>query len=365
MKRFVVIVVVWACLINLFGLLALNRLNLAGDTAYTWMDPARVQPKTWDIVSIHARWDSEWYLDIIRNGYVYRGPGQLANMVFFPVYPTLVKILGVVLAGQYVLAGWIVSLAALVAATYLLHRLVKEFHPRVDADLAVFLLLIFPTAFFFNAVYTESLFLAFSLACFLYAFRRQFWIAGLFGLAASLTRVTGAFLALPLLVEFVRAYQWRGLLTPKVLSVALPGFGLLSFFAFHAWKFGDPLLFFKVEKTWGRTLAVNADHFQILTPAALGNLVLDISFLCFAIIMMIMAFRRFRASYGVYILSTILVIVTTGSLMSLNRYVSVLFPAFIIGASLKSAYARVTWIAVSCLLLGLYTTLFVHGHWAG
>src|SRR3989339_871 len=91
MKRFITIVAAWACLINIFGLLALNRLNLSGDSAYTWMDSSRVMEKTWDVVLLHARWDSEWYLDIIRSGYVYRGPGQLSNMVFFPLYPALVK----------------------------------------------------------------------------------------------------------------------------------------------------------------------------------------------------------------------------------------------------------------------------------
>jgi Gpi18-like mannosyltransferase len=67
--------------------------------------------------------------------------------------------------------------------------LVKEFHPEIDPYLPIIFLLIFPTAFFLNAVYTESLFLFLSLATFYYALKKNFFSAGIFGFFASLTRL--------------------------------------------------------------------------------------------------------------------------------------------------------------------------------
>ncbi|MCK7513280.1 MAG: hypothetical protein MZV70_60785 [Desulfobacterales bacterium] len=38
-RRSLAMVAVWLVIVNLFALLAFNRLNLAPDTAFEWMDP--------------------------------------------------------------------------------------------------------------------------------------------------------------------------------------------------------------------------------------------------------------------------------------------------------------------------------------
>ena len=59
----------------------------------------------------------------------------------------------------------------------------------------VVFLSVFPTAFFFQAIYSESLFLLLSVACFLAARRGRWALAGAAGFLASLTRNTGLLLA--------------------------------------------------------------------------------------------------------------------------------------------------------------------------
>ena len=366
MKKLAAIFIVWVVVANLFALLSLNRLNLAPDTAYPWIDPAKsFQKQTWSPINSHAKWDSFWYLGIAADGYEFRGYDKLSNIVFFPVYPLLIRLLTPALASDSVLitAGWLMSLVFLFLALWYLVKLVREFHKNLDPYLPIILLLIFPTAFFLNTVYTESIFLFFSIATFYYALKKDFTHAAVFGLLASLTRITGVLLLIPVLYEYYKLYGFK--LNRKFLPLLLIPAGLLSFFAFHFFKFGDALLFFKIQSRWGRSFAINWDHLNLTGHPGTVNLVLDGLFTIFAVLATFLVFKKLRASYGLYMLATIGVALSTGTMMSIGRYVLVLFPIYILGAAIKNEYVRYAWILISALLFALYTILFVNYYWAG
>jgi len=96
----------WLVIVNLFALIAFNRLNLAPDTAFDWMSAGTVRPvhQSWNIIDLHNRWDAYWYLTIAQDGYDLRGEGDISNVVFFPLYPLLVRLLGP-LAGDDLVPG--------------------------------------------------------------------------------------------------------------------------------------------------------------------------------------------------------------------------------------------------------------------
>src|SRR5947208_14775835 len=84
--------------------------------AFYWFEPNR-NPRagTWDSPLIHdlgsftdiwARWDSVFFVRIAEHGY------DRASAAFFPLYPSLVAVLGRIFFGHYVLAGVVISLAA-------------------------------------------------------------------------------------------------------------------------------------------------------------------------------------------------------------------------------------------------------------
>jgi hypothetical protein len=364
-KKVVIFVCLWLVIVNLFALVALNRFSVRPDTAYRWIDPAKVaQPQSWNFFELHARWDSNWYKSIVEHGYHYAGPGQLSNIVFFPLYPILVKAAGFLLLGNFLAAGWLVSALALVLAAVYLYRLAREFHKDIELFQVILFLLIFPTAFFFNAIYTEALFLLLSVATFYYVLKKNYWLAGLLGLAVALTRVTGVLLFLPLLWEYYSAQ--RGKLTAKqIASLLLIPLGTISFFLYHYLAFGDFFLFFKVESWWGRAFRPSMDHFLMLTQAASANFLLDSLFVVFALVATYFVWKRLRPSYALYMLLTILVALSTGTLMSIGRYIAVLFPIYLLGASIKNEYIKYSWILISTLLLAMNITLFVHYYWAG
>lgn len=375
MKKVIIILILWLLIVNIFALLSLNRFNLKPDTAYSWIDPAKFyQEQKWDLISLHARWDSDWYLDIAKNGYSLEyNQWGLYNVVFFPLYPFLVKITSFFADGNLMLSGWVLSVIFLLLAFFYLFKLVKEFHPEINPYLPIIFLLIFPTAFFLNAIYAESLFLFLSLAVFYHGLKKNFILAGIFGFFASLTRITGILLFIPLIWEYLKNYNFKlktdfslkSVFNLKILPIFLVPLGTFSFFLYHYFKFGNFFLFFEIQKNWGRAFVLQKEHFDLFNNPAIVNFSLDVFFAIFAILTALFVFKKIRPSYGLYMLATIAVALSTGTLMSIGRYILVLFPIFILGASIKNQYLKQIWVLISILLLAMNITLFVNNYWAG
>jgi hypothetical protein len=364
-RRSLAMAVVWLVIVNLFALLAFNRLNLAPDTAFEWMSPGSVRPVQpgWDLIELHNRWDSYWYLDIAQNGYYLRGATDISNVVFFPLYPLLVRLAGPVAGGDLVLAGWMLSSLFLMLAVGILTRLSQEFHPDIDPALPAAFLLVYPAAFFLNALYSESLFLFLSLATLFCALRRHFMTASLWAALASATRVAGVFLLVVLVVEFVQANGWRALWSRRVLPLAVAPLGALAFCVYHWIAFGDFFLYFKVQRFFGRDFAMEAGDFLARNNPDLANTVLDLALTAAAILLGVIALRRFRPSYGAYMLVSLAIALSSGSVLGISRYSMVLFPIYFIAAGIRSPVGRGAWLFGSTLLLALDIIRFVNHYW--
>lgn len=361
------LVAVWLVIVNLFALLALNRLNIVPDTALEWMSPETYKVRqSWNVIDLHNRWDAYWYLDIAENGYSLRGENSQANVVFFPLYPLLIRAFAPLAGGNLVLAGWVVSALFLALAAFVLVRLTLEFHPAIDPGLPVVFLLAFPTAFFLNAVYSESLFLFLSLSMVYCALKRRFVLAAVWAALASATRVAGVFLLVLLVVEFIQAYGWRALVTRRVLALALAPLGVVAFFIYHWVAFGDFFLYLKVQGSYGRDFAMEAsDYLAIRNNPDLAHTLLELFYAATAILLGVVALVRFRPSYGIYMLFSLAVALSTGTTLGLARYAMVMFPIHLIGAGLRSSVGRSAWLFASGLLLALNIIRFVNHYWAG
>ena len=106
-----------------------------------------------------AHWDGVWFIRIAVDGYGAHAQSQ----AFFPLYPLLVRGVAVVTGHNYVVAGLVVSLACYAGVMVVLFKLAQALlGPRVALWSVVFIS-VFPTALFFQAVYSESLFLVLTL----------------------------------------------------------------------------------------------------------------------------------------------------------------------------------------------------------
>ena len=198
------------------------------------------------------RWDANHYRQLAEVGYHdCVEDGRHLFLVFFPLYPWLVRLLHAVIP-SYDIAGLLLSSASYVAGCYVLARLATEDFGARTARTVLGLFSAWPFAFFFGAFYTESLFLFLSVTTF-YLIRRHRWVwAGLVSALAALTRMQGALLAAAGLVEYIaaerpldklRARDWRGLwhdawrkLLPLAIALAGP-----AIYLWVNWRVdGDP-----------------------------------------------------------------------------------------------------------------------------
>lgn len=354
MKKILITVLLWLVIVNVFGFVALNRFNLTPDTAYKWITPQGFPTaQSWDAVDMHNRWDSYWYLDIVNNGYYLKTDNTLSNVAFFPLYPMLIKIVGTILLGHFVLAGWLLSVGFLLLACAYFYKFLKKFHPEIDSELPIILMLVFPTAFFFNIVYTESMFLFLTLATFYYSFKKQFWLAGVVAFFGAMTHSNGIFLALPILWKIWEMYGWKSTFTTKIIPVFFPAIATAGFFAYSAVKFHDLFLFFNLESAWGRSFKLNMDHFIFFSHPAIVNFAIDMFFTILIIAVIVLVWKKLSPLYAIFMSLTVLAALTSGTLMSIGRYSLVLFPMFILLATVKNKNFQYAWIFASTLFLAM------------
>ncbi|MBV8203420.1 MAG: hypothetical protein JO195_00155 [Candidatus Eremiobacteraeota bacterium] len=320
-------------------------------------------------LSVWGRWDAQHYLQIATNGY----SGK--EMAFFPLYPWLIHVLGGAI-GNHLTAGLLISNLSFFVALGYLYALVRlEYGDDTIAYHAIFYTAIFPTAIFFSAVYAESLFLALTVASVYYARHGNYITAGIFGALASATRVEGILTIIPLAYEAWSGWRERRgtTLTRGVIGAALVPTGLLAYMAYLGALVGDPLNFMHVQDNWGRHLAppwmsiINTVHAIAQNPLASSdsvNHMIELAFTLLFLVLMVVAFRTLRPSYSWYFAASLLVPMCTSSLMSMPRFVLVIFPAFMLLAVWgRNPLVNSTIVSLSLPLLGLFTVLFACWYW--
>jgi hypothetical protein len=325
-----------------------------------------VQESTHQMLAVWGRWDAVHYLDIATQGY------QGTDMAFFPLFPLLIRIVGR-LVGNHLIAGILISNASFFFGLLFLYKLLEHEYDRPVARRAIFYISIFPSAFFFSAVYTESLFFMLTVASFYYMRAHRWWLAGIIGFFAAMTRVEGVLLAVPFLIEWYAQYK------PKLatgfralLAGALIPLGLMVYMTYLWVLRADPLYFSHVQVNWNRHFAppwvsiINA--FEKIAHATQGqtvaNQVFEITFTALMLGVLVGGWRRLRPSYIAYMALSILIPMSTSSLMSMPRFALVLFPMF----AILARWGERPWVnnlilAFSLPLLGLFTVLFADWYW--
>jgi hypothetical protein len=365
--------------------------GLARENADKFDDPALTHAIADPVLAPLARWDSVWYLRIADSGY----GDSAVRAAFFPLYPLLVRGVGTLFGGSngaLLVAAYLVSLASFLAALALLHRLTELELGRRVARPTLVLLALFPAAVYFGAPYSESLFLLLAVGAF-YAARTGRWAwAGACAGLASASRSAGLLLLIPL------ALFWWSSRPRRVRDVAWLGLAPVGIAAYAAWLGlveGDALRFLNVQAAWSRELAVPlAGAWDGLVAAADGvrqlasgsrtpvyfevaagdpfriaaiNIMLFAT-LVFAVVACVGVFRRLPRPYGVWVAASLVLPLTfpvaPQPLMSLPRFVSVLFPVFMWLAAV-SEERRITDLVVgaSALGLGLFTVQYATWHW--
>lgn len=326
---------IWAVWSAGMVILASAAMALPATTSNPWIAYADAPPL--------ARWDAVWYRSVAVDGYRYDPAVPQNNVGFYPLYAVAARGLARAFHAPLLWTGIAFSLVCLGAALLLIGDLFAEWGGPGTAAFGAAAILLYPTAFFLAAFYSESLFLLLAAAN-LWASRRGRWLlAGAAGFAACLTRFNG-FLLIPAMAVYAlaeRRREGRGGLRRPVAAIAAAMGGALAYPAYLWHRWGDPLLYVHSKtQGWAQNpgpawvLARNA-FFDLLRhlrePGAGGKLMLlaeVVSTLLF-LFLTVAVFRRGLTAEGVFAGGTLLLLLCSGTLDGIHRYVLMLFPCFL------------------------------------
>jgi len=322
---------------------------------------------TW--LEIWNRWDASHYLRLAEHGYATSGDTRV-SLVFFPLYPWLVRG-AAFFARNYMAAAFVVSGIASIAVGLLLQKLVRLDESEAVARNTVWFLFIFPTSYFLHIAYTESLFLALTLGCFLAARNERWELAGLLGAGACLTRVNGLILGFALATEVIHQYWKTRRINLRWLWIGVVPLGFLGYLWLNHEVTGDYFAFTKImHEHWYKKFASPWFGIHDLWLRALGlnvneglNELVAVAILS---ICTVWSWFRLRPSYSVWITLNWVLITSTAFVLSVPRYTLTLFPVFILFA--RATSGRRFWFAMltigSLLYFALYAGRFAQGLWA-
>ncbi len=322
-------------------------------------------------------YDASWYLQLAEHGYSDGDPSS----AYFPLYPFLVHVVGVLTGGRWLLAAYLVGHAALLVALVLLYRLTTRELSETTARATIVLLLASPVAFFLYAPYSEPLFLALSLACLTWLRQGRWAPAATAAALASATRSTGLVLVIAMAAQALSQTGWRPRREnlPRLMrslgwsaAGSLGTAGYLLYWAGRGnWR--APLdmqgTAFQRDPTW--PWASLADGLRIAgeTLRYPGWLItnVEVALALVSIGLGVVVVRRYASPYVAMTVASLVLPLTltraSSPLTSTPRYYLVVFPLFWALAEVSRRPAvRAAVLTLSVSLLSLLTLLFASWH---
>ena len=342
------------------------------------------------VTNLPMRFDAGWYGGIATHGYDRDiNFERQRNFAFFPAMPLLMRAIGPIFGStggglpaerrmvRTLWAGVAVSLAAFLLALYYFVKLAAQLVGSDRAMDATVLLAAYPFACFFNAPYTESLFLLASVAA-AYHFGRAEWAyAAGWGLLAGLTRPNGFFLSVPLGVLALQQHlsartagtsrDWSTMVK-ALATAAMPVAGMLAFTTYLYFLIGVWFAWSRSHQAWGRSfsgLEPLLEGYWRLQREGLVGVALASPFdmlnalaAAFALLMIWPVARRLGAAWALYIVVIVVPPIFAGGALSLGRMTSTLFPMFLALAAILPSRSVPAWAVAFAILQGLCTALF-------
>ncbi len=353
-------VAVWRLLLSLVGLFS----------------PFYIQDRTGFLGPLGwANLDGLHYLSIATNGYFQ------FEQAFFPLFPLLINSIGRLLSENVLFASFFVVYVSFIATILLFYRLMLFDYKKDLALWMVVFLLAFPTSFFFVSIYTESLFMVFTLASFLFARRGRWAIAGIFGAFASATRLAGVLLLPALLLEFVMQGKKEkgkyGIDAKKAWGIFLVPLGLIGYMIYLQFSVQDPLAFVHAQPAFG---ANRSGGEIILLPQVIWRYIkifLTVSPLLFdfwialleiltfvsVIVLLYLGYKKkVRESYLFFSLMAIALPTLSGTFSSIPRYALASFALFPALALIKNKKIRYSVLSFSIIVEVVLTGFFLRGY---
>lgn len=321
-----------------------------------------------------ANFDGVHYLAIAGQGYTDNGR-------FFPFYPLLIKI-GTLIFGSpppfgtvYFVSAFMISNFSLLLSLVIFYKLMRLDYSEKIALYSSLFMLFFPTSFFLGSIYSESVFLLVCLLSFYFARKEKWFLSGLFGLFASLTRVIGIIMFPVLFVEFVKSKQKNN---KQFFFILLAPLGIVIYAIYNWIHWGNPFKFLILlgDLNDGRTttsfvfpLQTVYRYIKIIVSVSpiqyewwIAVLELGVFFFVFGLIV-VMWKKRMKLSYRIFTILGILIPVLSGTLSGLPRYILPLFPLFLCIALIENRLFRMIYMIIGIILSCILLIFFSRGYY--
>lgn len=323
---------------------------------------------------IWKKWDGLHYVNLAELGYSgYVEDGKNLFLVFFPLYPWLMRVVSLI-TGNTMAAGLLLSFVCYGAGCVLLYRLAAFELGRGGAVRTVLFLSVYPYAFFFGGIMTESLFLLTTAAGLWYIRRHRWWLAGMWGLLAAMTRMHGVLLigaAAAELVEHLGRFDWKAI-ARRLPALILPAVGTLVYLALNWSVTGNPFAFTVMQQHWSQGFCPIADTLWYVLQNALSYPTELVRYqiwvptiLLFPVffVLLVWARNKFRGMYTLYGFVYLVLNYSLSWLLSAGRYLSCALPFFLFAAALTRGRPRLTAVLAAAMGAGFLLNLvwFLNG----
>lgn len=321
-------------------------------------------------ISSFGNFDGVHYILIAKYGYF------MYEQAFFPLYPVLIRILSFITHNE-VLSGIFISNLCLLAAIYILPKLLKEIKVSDDNIFwTLIFLLTFPTSFFFNSLYTESLFLMFFVLSLYFYLKKKYLLSSIFSIFLSLTKFMGIFMSF-IYFSIIKREKTAVRFAPILASIL--GFFIYSLFLFKTT--GDPFFFFNSQPFFGGNRSIDIiffpqvifRYFKILDTFNFNfqYFIAVIELLTFVTVFAVLAVftvysikKRNNLLIGINLFSFINLIAPTltGTFQSVPRYVLLSFGFFIALSFIKNNFIKALILLIFIVFHVILLSFFSQGY---
>lgn len=246
----------------------------------------------------------------------------------------------------------------------------------------IIFLLLFPTSFFFGAVYTEGLFFFLFIGTLYFIKKENYLLASIFGFLTALTKLTGLFLIIPILFSLIKKNNNQIMKPIQLTTILSPLLGFLLY-AFYLWKTtGDPLFFFHSQPAFGANRStsfiflpqVYYRYFNILFTANHDYqyfiALLEMSIFTLVLGVLVLDLKKNWKNYerlglNLFSLASLVLPTLTGTFSSVPRYALLSISFFLFLGEMKNKYVQIFIGLVFFLLHIFLLCFFIQGYFVG
>ena len=285
------------------------------------------------LAPLWTHWDTRHYIGIAQEWYTNVGDERL-RLVFFPLYPLLMRLLSPLTGGNVFFAGLLISLICASAACALIYDLSYMHAGQRTAMRSAAYFLLSPLSVFLCCAYTESLFICLTLLCVCLLRRNHPWLAAMCGCLSAFTRMPGVIVAGFLIIDLLGRIPKKKMSVRAAAACAAQVLivfsGLFLYWGVNWAVTGDPMTYLTYQREnwfqapgsfWNST--ANTLHYFLTTVGESDWLYTwGFQLLCMLIMYLLLAFGSHRLPFDLaaYSFVYVAVVLSPTWLLSAPRY---------------------------------------------